>query len=158
MTLGAALTVIGTYFPSFTGRLRKSDRGDAHISFSQFAVKISGGLRFVLVVGGLLLICGSLGESFYNVDTYQSITGHLDYERLSPNQRDKFLASAKEKYPDEAGDPARYLVTKYRLETALGSWAALAYECEEKPTKSTCHQPRQGHPSSERKRRVPAVQ
>ncbi|MDD5754562.1 MAG: hypothetical protein PHN45_07415 [Methylococcales bacterium] len=59
MTLGSFLAIIGTLYPG-QEKENKEISGETKISWRGFSIFLKGGLRFALVVGGVILIIGSV--------------------------------------------------------------------------------------------------
>jgi hypothetical protein len=78
MTLGAALTVIGAFFPT---KNQGNDRGEATITMFGSKITIRGAARFGVIVGGILLILGSI------FDGYNGYTKNITNDGYATNVR-----------------------------------------------------------------------
>lgn len=58
MGLGAALSLLGAFFPEL--HVKNNEQGEGKIDAGKVSVVFRGGLRFVVVVAGLVLIVGSV--------------------------------------------------------------------------------------------------
>jgi hypothetical protein len=59
MALGAVLTLLGAFFPSLKDARQKL-AGEGQVSWRGFLLKINGGIRFLVVIGGIILLIGAV--------------------------------------------------------------------------------------------------
>jgi hypothetical protein len=60
LTLGGVLTVLGAYFPSLQPKTNNVAAGNTQIKVWNIFLKMSGTLRFGVVVAGLLVLVGAI--------------------------------------------------------------------------------------------------
>ena len=60
LALGAVLTFLGAFFPKAGARKESLEGGNAQIKVLNIFLKMSGGLRFGVVLAGLIVLAGSL--------------------------------------------------------------------------------------------------
>lgn len=62
MLLGSVITLVGAFFPEM--RSKEKQHGEGEINAGNFRVVFSGGLRFAVVIAGIILIIGSVVDGF----------------------------------------------------------------------------------------------
>jgi hypothetical protein len=62
LTLGGALSFLGVFFPSRAGDGNENKDNKAAIRLGPIAVDFQGGLRFALVVAGIVLLIGGVNQ------------------------------------------------------------------------------------------------
>jgi hypothetical protein len=81
MALGGVLAITGAFFPSPVAIDEKSNKGTTEIKAWNFLIKMTGGLRFGVVVAGLILLVGAVLDGH---------DGYVEHQR----ERRKELATA----------------------------------------------------------------
>ncbi|MGL6313088.1 hypothetical protein [Vibrio sp. WXL103] len=86
MILGSALALLGAFFPEINRKTE--EEGQAQVQVGKINVSFRGGLRFAVVVAGIILIVGSLGDGVDNMvdDRIES------FKSSETTNRDKFDA------------------------------------------------------------------
>ncbi|MEH2517180.1 hypothetical protein V1279_002753 [Bradyrhizobium sp. AZCC 1610] len=92
MTLGSVLTIAGAYFNPLRNAANPRG-GEATIKLGKFEITLSGGLRFVVVVAGLILVIASAIESVEPVKT----AINTEIEKRFPNSNDAIDATSLDK-------------------------------------------------------------
>jgi hypothetical protein len=59
--LGSALAVVGAFFPQLNAS-RNLEKGSAQITAWNMLIKLSGSLRFAVVIAGLLILIGAISD------------------------------------------------------------------------------------------------
>lgn len=109
MTLGAALSVIGAFFPANKRNKNNNTNGIGAIKILGAEVTFSGAARYAVIVGGILLILGSIfdGASLYASNktefserTLNDIPTTKDLDKLDEiSDRIKALCESKQPKP-----------------------------------------------------------
>ena len=90
MALGSALSLLGAFFPEL--HMKREGTGEGKIDAGNIKVVFRGGLRFVVVVAGLVLIVGAV------------LDGHEGFQdKLLTHEREKssLMNRLSEEYPDK---------------------------------------------------------
>jgi len=61
LAVGGILTLVGAYFPDLRGR-ENLQKGTAQIRFANVLLKVSGGLRFAVVIAGIVVLIGAMAD------------------------------------------------------------------------------------------------
>jgi hypothetical protein len=79
MALGGALAFLGAFFPSLKDA-RQSQSGDGQLTWRKVAVKFSGGVRFAVVMGGIVLLVGAVLEGHDGFTKVKEVGAKLEAE------------------------------------------------------------------------------
>jgi hypothetical protein len=105
MILGAVLSLVGAFFPRVGGR-DSADRGSGEINIQQIAIRMIGGVRVLVVIGGIILIVGSIldGHEGYVRDRDTTLARQEARRALSQQQIDRLINGMRDEVR-EVGDP-----------------------------------------------------
>src|SRR5262245_32322686 len=67
MAVGALLTFLGAFYPSMKDA-RQSKEGTGQLSWKQITIKFSGGIRFLVVIAGMIVLVGATFEGYSNLE------------------------------------------------------------------------------------------
>jgi hypothetical protein len=67
LTLGAGLAFLGAFFRNDWGKNANPDGGKATIKFGSINIGLNGGLRFAVIVVGLVIVTSSYADVWENV-------------------------------------------------------------------------------------------
>jgi hypothetical protein len=61
LALGGVLTVLGAFFPDLRGR-KNLQEGTAQVRFANVLLNVSGGLRYAVVIAGIVVLIGAVAD------------------------------------------------------------------------------------------------
>lgn len=112
MALGGALTFLGAFFPSLKDE-RQATTGDGQLTWQKIILKFRGGIRFGVVMGGVVLLVGAVLEGHEGFTKKKEIEEAARaqaraelYEKLRERIDAKRAAQLKEQSASNAADDA----------------------------------------------------
>ena len=105
MLLGAALSMVGAFFPRVHGH-DATDRGSGKINMHKIAISMVGGVRVLVVIGGIILIVGAVldGHTSYVEAKEKEAAQDVASRQMTQQQMDEIISNLRSKLqkPDEA--------------------------------------------------------
>jgi hypothetical protein len=109
--LGAFLAFLGAFFPSLKDS-RQQVHADAHISFRQLVLKVTGSVRVAVIAGGLILIVGGL------IDAHDGYPRNGLVRAIAATPAEAAEEAALKVWAKEEEERARQVAAKRAIEAA----------------------------------------
>lgn len=124
MLLGAALSMVGAFFPRIQGH-DATDRGSGKINMHKIAISMVGGVRVLVVIGGIILIVGAVldGHTGYVEAKEKEAAQDVASRQMTQQQMDAIIGNLRSKLqkPDEALSRQQIDLSIAKLDASLGS-------------------------------------